>query len=320
MDTGAFDGIRQEEVTLPPEKVFCWTYDQEDDAYYGRSRHENIRSAWWAWMELLRKEGQYIAKVAGVTPVITYPEGTGKDAYGADQPNHVLAWQVLQNLGRGNGVAMPNRLAPRGRKRVGDARGGPGCSWRRGEIRVHGVAGGAWRGFCSSKMQHKETLMLQGWLVPERAVAEAAFRDEGGGGEPRGHGGGDRASMTCSICCRRRSNENVVDPLLALNFGAEARGLVTVSANPLIDDKAVLARTIVQTVLTAPFTELLLKVLSFDAMLEQQGLPVTGAGAGVGEGEDREGQAREGELQVGDGGGGGEGSEDAQGSGVGAGG
>ena len=108
-------------------------------------------------------------------------------------------------------------------------------------------------------------------------------------------------------------NENVVDPLLALNFGPQARGLVTVSANPLSEDKAVLARTIVQTVLTAPTnTELLLKVLNFDAMLEQQGLPVSGAGVGVGEGEDREGQAREGELQVGGGGEGGEGSEDAQ--------
>ena len=79
----------------------------------------------------------------------------------------------------------------------------------------------------------------------------------------------------------RAFNENVVDPLLALNFGPQARGLVTVSANPLIDDKAVLARTIVQTVLTAPTnTELLLKVLNFDAMLEQQGLPVSGAGGG----------------------------------------
>ena len=54
-----------------------------------------------------------------------------------------------------------------------------------------------------------------------------------------------------------------------------------VTANPSIDDKAVLARTIVQTVLTAPTnTELLLKVLNFDAIMEQQGLPVSGAGVG----------------------------------------
>ena len=94
----------------------------------------------------------------------------------------------------------------------------------------------------------------------------------------------------------------------------EAAGVGDGLANPLIDDKAVLARTIVQTVLTAPTnTELLLKVLNFDAMLEQQGLPVSGAGVGVGVGEDREGQAGNGgRQQTTDGGEEGRGSADGQ--------
>ena len=149
-----------------------------------------------------------------MTPVITYPEGTGKDAYGADQPNHVLAWQVLQNLGRGNGVAMPNRLAPWAEEWA--MRGVDPVQLAAWQIKFMESSEEHGNDFVA-QMQHKETLMLRGWLVPERAVAEGHF---GTKAEAESH-----ADMAVAIAQHdmfdllRAFNENVVDPLLALNFG-----------------------------------------------------------------------------------------------------
>lgn len=274
--TGSFAGIINGNAHLDASKAFAWTYDQEYDGYYGRARHENIRGVWWAWCELLRKEGQYVSKVAGVLPIVTYPDGAGIDANGRKVSNETLATTVLGNLGRGNGVAMPNRLA----EWAGDMlRGGMDVSqfaaWQIKFLEPQGQHGAD----LIAQMQHKEALMLRGWLVPERAVTEGHFGTRAEASE--------HADMAVSIAQHdlfdllRCVNEDIVDPLLALNFGPRARGTVSVTASPLIDDKAMLARRVVEAVLTNPANlDMIATVVDLDTMIEHQGLPMTGVGIG----------------------------------------
>lgn len=269
--TGAFAGVDNGNAKLDASKAFAWTYDQEYDGYYGRSRHENIRDVWWAWIELLRKEGQYVSKIAGVLPVITYPDGVGRDKNGRQVSNEDLATQVLSNLGRGSGVAMPNRLA----EWAGDLmRGGVDvtqlAAWQIKFLESQGQHGSDMVG----QMQHKEALMLRGWLVPERSVIEGRFGTKAEASE--------HTAMSVSIAQHdlfdllRCVNEYIVDPLLALNFGPQARGTVSVTASPLIDDKALLARRVVEAVLTNPANlDMIATVVDLDTMIEQQGIPTT---------------------------------------------
>lgn len=267
--TGGFAGLEQRETILPPEKCFVFTHDAEDDGPYGRSRHENVRQAWSAWSDLLAKEGQYATKVAGVTPIVTYPEGSGRDRHGAERPNFELAQSVLANLGLGHGVAMPNRLANWAEDLV---RGGIDVSqlaaW---QIRFLEPAGQHGQDLVR-QMQHKESLMLRGWLVPERAVAEG---HAGTRADADAHG-----DLALSIAqgtlddLLRGVNRHVIDPLLALNWGEAARGAVQLAAAPLADAGGSLARTILRDAVTStPSAELLLRTLDLDAMIDQQGLP-----------------------------------------------
>jgi Protein of unknown function (DUF935). len=117
---GNYRGLRQGKIDLGVEKSFIYTHDGEAGDLYGRSRHENIREdAWQPWLDAAAKRKAYITKTAGVIPVIEYPEGASRDESGAEKSNFDLAKAVLEKLGKGNGVAMPNVFA----KYAGDCRG-----------------------------------------------------------------------------------------------------------------------------------------------------------------------------------------------------
>ena len=110
-NTGAFSGVKNKEVELPPEQCFLFTYDGEAGNLYGRSRNENIRVIWSHYNEIIERQGKYTKKVAGVIPLIQYPEGTSMDKEGNEKSNFELAKGILEALGKGNGVCMPNIMA-----------------------------------------------------------------------------------------------------------------------------------------------------------------------------------------------------------------
>jgi len=268
-NTGAFAGLRQRDVTLPAEKVFVFTHDMEDDDRYGRSRHENVRGAWNAWNELLKKEGQYIGKIAGVVPIVKYPEGTGRDRTGALRSNFELAQAVLANLGKGHGVAMPNQLA------------GWAEDMTRAGLDVSQLA--AWQitfleagashahGFIE-QMRHKESLMMRGWLVPERAALESST---GTRADAEAHG---RVALSITEAVfedlLRCVNRFMIDQLLMLNWGESARGGVVARACPADGARATMLRQIAVEALKKPADlDLLRRAIDFEKVLESTGIP-----------------------------------------------
>lgn len=268
--TGAFAGLRQGDVVLPAEKCFLFTYDGEAGNFYGRSRHENIREhAWAPWMDLSAKRGQYFRKVAGVVPVIEYPEGTSQDESGATRSNFDLARSVLQNLGSGKGVAMPNVFA----RYAGDfARGGVDLeqlkAWHISFLETSEQHGGEF----TETMRHLESLMLRGWLVPERAVSEGQYGTKAEAGE---HARVVLAAADLLLQdVLRHVNWYLVDPLLALNFGRESAGTVRVTRGGLTGDQQTFFRDLVSQVLSSgPNAEMLLKLINLEALLDSTGLP-----------------------------------------------
>lgn len=272
-DTGAFDGLRNGEDELPKQKCLWYVYDQEAGNLYGRSRHENIReTAWKDWTDVASKCSRYIKRVSGAVPMIEYPDGESTDKSGATRSHWDIARQLLNELEKCNGIAMPNVLAPYAED---FARSGGNAEKLR-----------AWNiGFLESKdshgsefleiMRHKESLMMRGWLVPERAATEA--QTAGSRADSESHsdlmsGMADLVLQDCVLCV----NDQLINPLLEYNFGVEARDSLRMVRSKVDTEVQAFIRELTKVVLGAPANvDMLLELIDLNQLLDTAGLPKT---------------------------------------------
>ncbi|KKN01556.1 hypothetical protein LCGC14_1126540 [marine sediment metagenome] len=268
---GTFLGLRNKDTNLAAANSFVYTHDGEDCDLHGRPRHENIRlNAWQPWADTLRRLGQYVTKASGVIPIVRYVPGEVRDIGGAKQEAHDMARQLIRQLGSGEGVIHPVVFAPwaedlmqEGKFNLSDL-----LAWK---IEFLEVKPGHGTEFIQM-LKYYDALMLRGWLVPERAAVEGT---EGTKAEAGVHG--DLMTLVAEDVLSellQQINDFIVDPVLALNFGPDARGSVVIEAAPLVDKRALLVREIVKAVLINPAnTDILLATADLSAMVDQQGIP-----------------------------------------------
>lgn len=268
--TGEFLGLKQKNVILPPTNVFIYSHDAEGTDFYGRSRHENIREhAWHPWTEITKKMRMYATKVAGIIPMIEYPPGVSKTVDGRTESNFKLAQMFLTALGKGNGLAMPNTLAQHATDLM---RAGIDLdqlrAWRISFLEGKGAHGRD----LTAMVRYFDSLMLRGWLVPERAATEGQF---GTKAEAVQHG--QLALMMADLDYQemlRQVNTYVINPLLIYNFGVQAADSVYLARAGLDPAIVFFLRTMVEKVLTAPInTDLFLEYLDIDTILDEVGIP-----------------------------------------------
>lgn len=270
--TGTFKGLKQNQVRLSAEKSFVYTYDKEAGNIFGRSRHENIReTAWNHWQQISERRGQWGKKVAGVTPIVEYPIGKSENEAGELKSNFDLAKAVLAKLGQGDGVAMPNTMA----KFAGDlARSGIDLgklkAWHIMFLETKGLHG---REFTNS-LKHLESLIMRGWLVPERAGTEG---QSGTKAEAEVHGG---VALTIADLVFADILKNVnwylVNPLLVYNYGREAENTIWLERGELDPLMRAFYRELVKAVLTHPQNyDLLESWIDIDTLVTKVGLPKT---------------------------------------------
>jgi len=269
-DTGSLLGVKNGDVQLFEDKVVYWAYDAEPGNHWGRSRHENIReTAYTAWQNLYRKQGQYITKVAGVIPMVEYEPGTYQDESGADVDAYEIAQKVIGNLGRGAGVAMPRVFSKfaedliRSGVNIRDLQ-----AWSISFLEPSGAHGSDF----VAQMKHYESLLLRGWMVPERSVAEGQFGTKAEAGE--------HADLATAIAEMDNAelaellNDQVVDQLLTLNFGPEYKGKVVIVPEPLADEDKAFVRNLLSQILVNPMNiDILQSVVDLDAAMDSAGLP-----------------------------------------------
>jgi hypothetical protein len=271
-DSGKFTGIENDKIVLPLNKCLWYAYDQEAGNLYGRSRHENIReTAYRDWCDLAAKCSMYVKRVAGAVPLIEYPDGESTDKSGATRSNWDIARQILNELSNCNGIAMPNVLAPY----VEDfARAGGGADKLR-----------AWNiDFLEDKvshgseflelMRHKESLMMRGWLCPERVATEAQTAGSRADSESHGDLMAGMADIVVGDMVQT-INTQLVDPLLRLNFGAEAVGTVRVMRSKVANDVQLFIRELTKLLLgNVANTALMLDILDVHQLADRSGLPL----------------------------------------------
>lgn len=268
-EDGSFAGLKNGKAKLPAEKCFVFVNDDEAGFPHGVARHENCRVEWAAWRALLDRTGQYANKVAGVTPMVEYPEGESEDEQGAEQDNFVIAKRILAALGQGKGVTMPNVLA---RYAEDLARGGIDPSklkaWQISFIESQQQHGGD----LQTLLTHMEKLMVRGWLQPERAVTEARF-----GTKADAAVGADLALTVAELLfwdILRYANDYLVDPLLVWNWGAAAEGTVRLAPSDMDAGVRAYYREILKQVLVNPSNaDLLMSMVELEKLLDVAGVP-----------------------------------------------
>lgn len=269
---GRLEGLTNLGVRLGIEDVVWYSNEPEFGDPWGTSRAESVRQIWHAWNRALARLGQYAAKVAGVTPIVEFPEGKSGDENGTPQDNYDLACAIVSMLEQGSGVVMPNILANfYADLAANGVRLAPGDlkAWN---IRFLETASGHGADMVAILTQ-LDKFLVRGYCVPERAVLE---------GE---HGTKADSEVHADITLQQGEDvayamgdtfdRAVIQQIAVRNWGADADGVVRLHVPTLQDEAARLARAVVRAVLTTPATlETYGRIVDLDAMIEQQGIPV----------------------------------------------
>ena len=272
-DHGVFLGVKQGDITLTPPHTFWFKYRAEPGGWYGRSQHESIRDPiYTTWLDTLQKLRQYSGKIAGVLPIIHYPVGESRDANGTTQTNFDIAKAMLENLGRGKGVAIPLELVSWAEDALRNGMKIDIASLMSWQIDFLEPNGDHADGFLKT-IRHMETEMMRGWLLPERVATEGQF---GTKAEAETHS--NTALVVADLIFAeilQAVNWYIINPLLTLNFGSELANAVYLSPSGLTIGQKSFYQKIVESILTdAGNIELVKATVDMNQMLEAVNVPL----------------------------------------------
>jgi hypothetical protein len=294
--TGAFDGLVQDfsttnpnRVVLPANKSFVFTYDGEAGDFYGRSRHENIRRILTNYQDATELAGKLGTKVSSIIPIVKFPQGESQtndpdEITKQTETNRRLAAALVENLTIARGVAFETESFD-----IADLRANPKLAeltkWAIETVDIGSSATGL--ASLISEREYFDKLLLRGWLVPERAAIEGTH---GTLAEAEAHA--DIALTDSQLIHNdivRYINWYLVDELLALNFGEEARGTVWISPSPIVDTSKAHVKALFDAMLANPATmELVMSETDRGAVYEQLEIPADASGGMDPENQDPE--------------------------------
>lgn len=267
---GAFRGLEADEgkTNLPADNAFVFTNESEAGDFYGYSRFENIRKDLFAMWNLRDKQGQFIQKVASVIPIIHYPMGEEADDEGANKANFELARDILTKMSQAYGVAIPNVLSPNAEQLMRFKSPAALHAWQIEFIEANTNHGDSF----VNQRRHMESLVLRGLCVPERAAIEGNF---GTKAESKEHAniGIQIAELTLRELVQS-INWYIVDHLLELNYGTNAKGTVWIQPEPVLDEKKSMLRQMITQAFGAPVNvDVLAQKIDLDSAFETLGIP-----------------------------------------------
>jgi hypothetical protein len=277
---GGFAGFEQEKVRLPVDRCLLYSYDDpagiEDDDYYGRARHENIREwAWWHWVLARRNLHRLGYKVSSMIPVVKGPVSGVEETPNGTVKGMQIAQAIAMGIVTGRGVYMDNLIA--GAEDLADVDSLSKASRWSVELLDTGSGATATAGMIDS-LRYDDANIMRGWLLPERTALEGQYGTKAEAGEHR-----DVAMETAEAVgawIAEGFNWHTVDRGLAWTYGEfynglPVRGSVFIRPRKLVDRKLERYRWLVEMLLTNPAVlDVLAATLDLDAIVEELGLPL----------------------------------------------
>jgi hypothetical protein len=217
-DTGAFAGFVQSlqgvTWTVPLEASLLVPWKVEGTHWYGNGLLANAMAAYDAWTVCNLSASRYDEKLAGTMLVLHYPKDEQSNVEGVMVDNQVIAKTILDNWKSSGKVAMPSSMENEE-------------GWK---IELLSDANARQASF-NDRLQYLDIQKMRAWTVPERAAMEGRF---GTKAEAETHV--DVWTVTLELIDQfiaRMLNWHLVDQLLALNWGHDARGTVRLVPAPI---------------------------------------------------------------------------------------
>jgi hypothetical protein len=259
----------KEPTVLTKGKYFLYTCDAEAGNPYGRSRHENIRQVWAECEQIRQRLAQYLKKVSGIVVQLHYPEGTSRDSNGAERPNQWLGQQILDAVSAGKSVMFPNGFASQDDPRNAFELAGK-SSW---QLSAFESSGADHAPGMTAVLEYYDALIFRGWMRPERTGLESRH---GSRADAKTHT--DTATTDSELIdgdLAEAINRDLVDELLAFNFGHRAIGAVAIEPAPIETDSVDSLRKILGELLANKGSDAAAKI-DVGALLDQLAVPREG--------------------------------------------
>lgn len=231
---GNFLGYKQSSVNvampvyIPAEKCLLINFEVEGGNLYGYPLLENIRAIQTMWHESNDGARRYDKKIAGSMLLVKYPRGTVQ-IDGETVDNADLAVQTGDALKSSGFATVPQTVANNVQEFSGDDKVAQSYEW---EISIISDMSPRQSTFID-RLKYLDSLKIRGIILPERSMLEGQFGTKAEAGEHIGLAITNMQEIDTSIT--QMTNVQVVDQLLALNWGEGMIGKVRLVATPLVD-------------------------------------------------------------------------------------
>lgn len=277
-ETGKFAGFRQPVpsgirsrdtwVNVDLDNALLINFRVEGDHHYGEPLLENLRKAYLNWDDANAGAERYDKKLAGAQWIVHYPGGSSK-INGTDTPNDEVAREIVDSLEASASIVVPRKLVKWVEDLNQQAMSPPGVgdAWQI-ELKDHAAKQASF----IDRMNYCDKQFVRGMLMPERSALEGEYGTKADAGV--------HANLALAIReiehrhVTRLFQWHVLDQLLALNFGDDARNTIRVVASPLVDEKLAFFRELYKLVLAHPTASMdAFDELDIDALMDALGVP-----------------------------------------------
>jgi hypothetical protein len=267
-----------------PYRAWKYTYDAEAGYLYGRSWLENLRmTVWRDWLSCDQQLERLGAKITGIQLILTSPSGTfptGKvDSNG--KPEFLEYRKVCEHLIRALANGSPGAWLP-SLNIPTDPKGNINTAKIIAELATkaavtptllnHGSTTPAIEGILK-RMMHAEDLMFEGSLRSPRSGG----RGQGGKSdtEELNEVGASIAQLEDQGFARQC--QPLVDAILVLNFGEEARGKIRIQPPSIVDNKRGYMKAMILAAMNDPIiAREMLRIINMKVELNNMDIQTTG--------------------------------------------
>ena len=262
---GNFAGYRQRNaptpVDIPLEKCLHIAFDVEGANLYGAPLLENVRATQISWTDCDDGAKRYDKKIAGSHWVVHYPPGTSQ-IDDETVENADVAKQLLLALESSGSMSLPSTTAEYVQE-LNDANVAKLYQW---DVKLISDVSSRQPAF-ADRLKYLDSLKIRGLGLPERSMLEGQFGTKAEAGEHIGLAVTHMQNIDQTIT--KMLNDQVVNPLLEINFGPDAVGKARLVSAPLVDTQIAFMQDLYLKVMATADPD-----IDTDALKEQLSIPM----------------------------------------------